>query len=424
MRKWDFLRNRTRRRPPAPWPTAAPAADRLRLGRPPAIHPHLHLARGFGLWYDSRMIIRLVKSIRNADKISAGIVAVLAVLSILMVGSTAISTTGFWCRDTIVQTGAYIIGLVLAAVIMVVDYHAYKGSIRGLYVLSLLLLLSVYIPGLGVEQFGARSWINLGITTVQPSEIVKILFALIMAEYLDTHRDELYSFRGLVRAGIVAAPIIAIVLKEDLGSALVFMTMWLAMVFFAGLSLKVFARFLVIVAVLIPPAYFVMADYQKERIASFLHPNNLGLAGNYQVYESKIAIGSGGVFGKGLFHGTQKELDFIPVQKSDFIFSVVAEELGLIGGLILIGLFLWLMIRFMRVAIEAVDLYGALIVVGFIGMFIFQIFENIAMTMGLMPVTGITLPFLSYGGSSIIANMMAFGFIMTVHARSRNIRFN
>ena len=103
---------------------------------------------------------------------------------------------------------------------------------------------------------------------------------------------------------------------------------------------------------------------------------------------------------------------------------MVAEELGLIGGLILIGLFLWLMIRFMRVAIEAVDLYGALIVVGFIGMFIFQIFENIAMTMGLMPVTGITLPFLSYGGSSIIANMMAFGFIMTVHARSRNIRFN
>jgi len=169
--------------------------------------------------------------------------------------------------------------------------------------------------------------------------------------------------------------------------------------------------------------YLMMASYQKERIAAFLHPSNLSLGGNYQVWESKIAIGSGGVFGTGLFKGTQKALDFIPVQKSDFIFSVIVEELGLVGGACVIGLFTIMLIRFMRVAINAYDLYGALIVVGFIGMFVFQIFENIAMTMGIMPVTGITLPFLSYGGTSILGNMMALGFIMAVAIRSKGINF-
>ena len=362
----------------------------------------------------------LKERIKYIDFISMAIVAVLAVFSVIMVGSTTISTNGFWTRDTIVQTGAYLIGLGCLCFIIATGYTYLNGMRRSFYVLSLVLLFLVYIPGLGIEQFGARSWITLGFTTVQPSEIVKVLFVLIMAEYLDKHREDLYNFSGLIKAGLVAAPLIVIVLKEDLGSALVFCTMWLAMIFYAGIEMKVFAKFLAIIAACIPPAYFFMAQYQRERIAAFLHPDNLSLKGNYQVWESKIAIGSGGVFGKGLFHGTQKELNFIPVQKSDFIFSVIVEELGLIGGLVAIALFAVLLIRFMRICLDAVDLYGALIVVGFIGMFVFQVFENIAMTMGLMPVTGITLPFLSYGGTSIISNMMALGFIMAVGARRKS----
>lgn len=166
-----------------------------------------------------------------------------------------------------------------------------------------------------------------------------------------------------------------------------------------------------------------MADYQKERIEAFLHPENLDLMGNYQVWQSKIAIGSGGLTGKGLFNGTQKELDFIPVQTSDFIFSVVGEELGLIGGIIVIALFGVLLIRMTRVIRDALDFYGALVVTGIVGMFTFQIFENIAMTMGLMPVTGITLPFLSYGGSSILSNMIALGLVLDVGIRSKSINF-
>lgn len=353
--------------------------------------------------------------IQNTDPPSLGIVGALAAISVLMVGSTGIAERGFWNRDTIVQTAAYILGFLVLLLVLRVGYHILHGSVRGMYIASLIMLLSVYVPGLGVEQFGARSWIRIpGVTTIQPSELVKILFVLILAEYLEKHSDDLYHFGGMVKCGLLAAPIIAIVLKEDLGSALVFSVIWLAMIFYAGLNMTVFLEFIALVAAAVPAAYLFMADYQKERIAAFLHPENLSLAGNYQVYESKIAIGSGGLLGKGLFRGTQKALDFIPVQKSDFIFSVIAEELGLIGGLVVIALFAALLIRFLKIALGAADLYGALIVVGFIGMFVFQIFENIAMTMGMMPVTGITLPFVSYGGSSVLSSMISLGFIMSV----------
>ncbi|MGN0658920.1 MAG: rod shape-determining protein RodA [Emergencia sp.] len=359
---------------------------------------------------------------KNIDKVIIAVVALLAVISILMIGSTQIST-GFFSRDVIVQSAAYILGLIAVLVILQFNYNMFAGLEKYLYLFSLLLLLLVYVPGLGVEQFGARSWIDLKVITIQPSEIVKILFILIMAGYLSEHKDELYNFKGLLKAGIYAAPIIIIVLKEDLGSALVFAAIWVTMIYFAGINLKVFAKFIALVAAAVPVAYVFMADYQKERIEAFLHPENLDLSGNYQVWQSKVAIGSGGLTGKGLFNGTQKELDFIPVQTSDFIFSVIGEELGLIGGLAVIGLFAILLMRMARTVRDALDFYGALVVAGVIGMFAFQIFENIAMTMGLMPVTGITLPFLSYGGSSIISNMLALGLVLDVGMRNKGLNF-
>lgn len=360
--------------------------------------------------------------IKNVDKVILGVVVILATLSVLMIGSTTISA-GFFSRDVAVQSAAYLLGIIAILIIFSFNYTIFNGLFRYLYGLSMVLLLLVYVPGLGIEQFGSRAWIDVGVTTLQPSEIVKILFVLLMAQYLTEHRDELYNFKGLIKAGLVASPIILVVLKEDLGSALVFASIWVVMIFFTGINLKVFGKFFALVAACIPVAYIFMANYQKERIEAFLHPTNLSLAGNYQVWESKVAIGSGGIFGKGLFHGTQKELDFIPVQKSDFIFSVIAEELGMIGGLCVIGLFAILLIRFTKIVHESYDFYGALIVAGFIGMFIFQIFENIGMAMGVMPVTGITLPFLSYGGTSILANMMALGLILSVGIRSKGINF-
>lgn len=359
---------------------------------------------------------------RGADKIICLIISALALLSVLMIGSTSVDT-GFLSRSVIIQIAAYIIGAVCVVVILHYNYNIAQNIGRSLYAVAIILLLLVYIPGLGIEANGSLAWINLKIITLQPSEIVKILFILIMAGYLNDKKDELYNFKALIKAGLIAAPIILIVLKEDLGSALVFASIWVVMIFFAGIDIKAFIKFFVIVAAMVPFAYIFMADYQKQRIESFLHPGNLSLPGNYQVWQSKVAIGSGGFFGKGLFNGTQKSLDFIPVQTSDFIFSVIGEELGFIGGLVVIVLFNVLFIRMMKILHEALDFYGALIISGIIGMFVFQVFENIAMTIGLMPVTGITLPFLSYGGSSIVSNMIAIGLVLNVGVRSKRINF-
>lgn len=359
---------------------------------------------------------------KNIDKLICLIIIILAVISILMIGSTSIST-GFFSRSVIVQMAAYGIGLVASLIYLHINYSVFQDFTIWFYLLAIALLGLVYIPGLGIEVNGARSWIDLKIVTFQPSEIVKLIFIIVMANYLNKHRNELNSFKELIKAGIFGAPIIVIVLLEDFGSATVFAAIWVVMVFYAGIDMKVFAKFFAIVVALFPVAYFFMQDYQKERLEAFLHPDNLSLPGNYQVWQSKVAIGSGGIFGKGLFNGTQKNLDFVPVPTSDFIFSVIGEELGLIGGVVVITLLGTLLIRMMRVLHDSVDFYGALIISGVIGMFTFQIFENIAMTMGLMPVTGITLPFLSYGGSSIISNVLAVAMVMNIYIRSKKMTF-
>ena len=357
---------------------------------------------------------------KNIDKIMIVCIITLAAFSILTIASTHLGEGV--SREVIVQSMAYVLGGIGVVIILSQNYNIFQGLEKQLYIASIILLLSVYTP-LGVELFGARSWLDLGFTTIQPSEFVKILFILIMAGYLNEHNDSLNDFKGLIKAGIVAAPIIVIVLKEDLGSALVFAAIWVTMIFFAGINLKVFAQFMGLVVCAVPVAFLFLKDYQKERIEAFLHPENLNLSGNYQVWQSKVAIGNGGLTGTGLFQGTQKELDFIPVQSSDFIFSVIGEELGFLGGLFIIIILGTLLYRMAAVVRDALDFYGALIVSGIIGMFAFQIFENIAMTMGLMPVTGITLPFLSYGGSSILSNMAAFGIVLDVSMRSKSINF-
>ena len=357
--------------------------------------------------------------LKSVDKLICLTVLILATVSILMIGSTSVNSN-FFSRSVIVQMAAYVIGITAALVLMAVNYKIFQEFTIPLYILGIGLLMLVYVPGLGLEVSGARAWIDLRVVTFQPSEVVKLIFILIMADYLNKHHKELNTFGSLVKAGLLAAPIIVIVLKEDFGSAMVFASIWLVMVFYAGIDLKVFAKFFVLVAAMVPVGYFFMHDYQKDRLEAFLHPNNLSLPGNYQVWQSKVAIGSGGIFGKGLFNGTLKDTDFIPVQTSDFIFAVIGEELGLVGGVAIIALFGFLLVRMMKILHKSVDFYGALIISGVIGMFTFQIFENIAMTMGLMPVTGITLPFLSYGGSSVIANVLAVALVMNIYSRENN----
>ena len=360
--------------------------------------------------------------LRLADKFILIFVFLLGCMSLLMLESTVYDEGFVLDRVVWVQALAYVLGFAAMMTVLHLDYTMFIGFSKPLYIASILILLLVYIPGLGQEQYGSRAWINLGVTTLQPSEFVKILFILLMANYLSNHREDIKKFRGVLLSGLYALPIIAIVLKEDLGSALVYMIIWLFMVFFAGIDYKILIKSIVAALAALPVIYNFLGDYQKQRIEAFLHPDNVNLPGNYQVWQSKIAIGSGGFSGKGLFNGTQKELDFIPVQQSDFIFSVVVEELGFIGGLFVILLYSGLLFRFVRIIRDALDLYGALIVVGFTAMFLFQIFENIAMTMGLMPVTGITLPLLSGGGTSVIASLISIGVVLNIGINSKRYK--
>ena len=360
---------------------------------------------------------------KNADKVLLILAVAFAAVSLIMLESISYDGSLVLSRDVVVQGVAYVLGFVLLFLILLIDYRVFQNFRKILYILSLAILLSVYIPGLGYEQFGSRAWIHISTMTFQPSEIVKITFTLLMAGYFTRHRSELDSFKSIILAALYAAPFILIIVKEDMGSALVFCAIWVFMLFYAGIDYRAFIKFIAVFLLSLPIVYKFMASYQKERIDAFLHPDNLSLQGNWQVYQSKIAIGSGGFTGKGLFNGTQKELDYLPVQKSDFMFSVIVEETGFIGGAVILCMFALFFYRIARIIYDARDLYGALVAIGFIGMFLFQVFENIAMAMGIMPVTGVTLPFISYGGSSVLANLIALGFIISVGMRSKVINF-
>ena len=360
--------------------------------------------------------------IRNSDKLLMVMPVIFAAISLVMVGSTEYNGSFSITRDIIVQFIAYVTGGALLFAMMNVDYLRFERIPRVLYGASILLMLLVYTP-IGIEQYGSRAWLNLGFTTVQPCEFVKVLFTLWFAGYLSRHREDLQQLFGLLKAVAFALPIAALVALEDLGNALVILFMMVFMIFFAGVDIRLFLAFGAGAAACSPLAYYLMADHQRERIDAFLHPSDRSLSGNYQVWNSKIAIGSGGMTGKGLFQGTQKSLNYLPVAKSDFIFSVIGEEFGLLGGSFVIALYTFFLYRLIRISMNAREMFGHLVVTGITAMFFFQIFENIGMTMGIMPVTGITLPFISYGGTSVVADLLALGLVFSVGSRNKIIHF-
>jgi len=350
-------------------------------------------------------------------------------LSIIGISCLMCITKTFLSREVIIQSAALIIGIAAASVILMLGYRYFTDLETIIYIASLLLLLLVYIPGLGTSVNGSRSWLYLGFITFQPSEAVKISFILLMSSYLsrsmysisDPQNSEggMSGVSGIVKAALYGLPFILLVAKEDFGSGCVFCAIWIFMVFCSGLELKMIVRLAMVFIFLLPMLYFFLAGYQKDRIDAFLHPDDLDLPGNYQVWNSKVAIGSGGFWGKGLMSDTQSTLGFLPVPESDFIFAAAVEMLGFIGGIMILLLFGLFIYRSLKITHYAKDIQGALTAAGITGMFFFQAFENIAMTMGLMPVTGITLPFMSYGGSSMLASWMGVGLLLSVSCRQR-----
>lgn len=389
-----------------------------------------------------------------------------AVLGLMTIGLLSIYSATFDAyngRDFFRQLQWAVIGLLAMLTMMLLPLRWLQRSAMTIFLSSLGLLVLVLVMGRRV--YGSQSWLGIGGLGIQPSEFVKITTMLALASFLSRSDVKATDLKDLVKTSmLIALPIILIMLQPDFGTALTFLAMFVPVLYWAGAS-----KFLIIIIIapamvatasilgttpflivlillgaglwmlrkenqfiaslvfgvnvavgfLVQIIYSKLPAYQQKRIATFLDPNNDPLGAGYNVIQAKVAIGSGGLFGKGFMRGTQTQLNFIPKQWTDFIFCVPGEEFGFLGGIVVLGLFAVLLFHGVRLASITKNKFGSLIAIGFTSLLAFHIFVNIGMSVGLMPVIGIPLPFLSYGGSSLISYMMIAGLLMNVYANRK-----
>ncbi len=309
------------------------------------------------------------------------------------------------------------IGGALAVVLVVVDYHRWLEWAYLLYGVNMLLLAMVL--EMGVVRGGAQRWLTLAGLTVQPSEFAKVTTILALARYLGARKEITpKGWSAFFSAGLfLAVPVLLILRQPNLGTASVFVPIFLAMVLVWGIRLKVLGVLLAGGLLLIPLAWWGLADYQRSRMLVFLNPNMDPLGAGYTVVQSRIAIGSGGLWGKGWLAGTQNQLNFLPERHTDFIFSVVGEEWGFLGSSFCLALFAFLFYRGILIATQTRDPFGRLLMAGLVTMLASHLVVNTGMTMGLMPVVGLPLPFFSYGGSWLLTCLVTVGMILSVGVR-------
>lgn len=320
------------------------------------------------------------------------------------------------------------IGLVLMFGLTFVDYRLFKGLSLPIYIIGLLFLLILVVKPFStlpfvVESFGATRWIYFGFFQFQPSEFFKFVLIITLASYLSTHKNNMRWWHIVGVIGMTAVPVLMTLKQPDLGTASVLVVIMVAMLMAAKLSKIYYAVLGGMAAVMTPISWFFLKDYQRERLATFLNPGSDPLGTGYNVTQSMIAVGSGGVYGRGLGQGSQSQLNFLPVAHTDFIFAGFAEASGFIGAFVLIVLFMILFMRILGVARTAKDDFGMFLAVGVAAMILFQVFVNIGMNVAIMPVTGIPLPFVSSGGTALFVTMMAVGILQSVYLRHKKITF-
>jgi rod shape determining protein RodA len=347
-------------------------------------------------------------------------------LGVVMVFSaTRASHTGdLKLSDEPVRQAIYgTIGLLLMFIASRLDYRFMESLIILFYAVSLILLGLVLVQG--VITYGAQRWLPIGSLPMQPSELVKLSVIIVLAKVYADHQRELDRVKWFLIAGLLAfIPAAMVFLQPDLGTAIMVVSIFLGITLGAGVR----ARILVGAGILSIPVIgvfwnWVMHDYQRDRLLIFLNPEKDLLGQGYNILQARTAIGGGGMFGQGYLSGTQTQLEFTKVQYSDFIFSVVAEEFGFIGAVALIALLFIIVWRCLAVAARAQDAFGSLIAVGVASWIGIQIFINVGMNIGLMPVTGIPLPFISYGGSSLMSMLLGLGLVQSVSLRSSPVIF-
>ncbi|MDP1712945.1 MAG: rod shape-determining protein RodA [Candidatus Nanopelagicaceae bacterium] len=357
-----------------------------------------------------------------------------AVAGLLIIGTLLVySATRSWYAGMGLDPQYYLkrhvinilIGGFLAVSATLVDYRLLRAYTPLLYGASVLGLIAVLIPGIGSTVNGSRAWISLpGGFQIQPAELAKISIivgiSMVLSERI--HDRESPTHEDVVRALLIAAlPILLILIQPDMGTVIIISASVVTIVAVSGAPSRWVAGLLIVALMggFTAVKIGVLSEYQVKRLQSFVNPSADPEASGYQLRQSRITVGSGGLLGKGLFNGPQTNGRFVPEQQTDFIFTVAGEELGFVGSSFILLLFLVILLRAFRIARRSQDLFGRLVCTGVIAWFAFQAFENIGMTMGLMPMTGVPLPFISYGGSSMFANLIGIGLLQNVYARQR-----
>lgn len=365
------------------------------------------------------------KHFSDLDYGTIALTVLLAGAGLFFIYSAALSSED--ARKITVQLLAALLGIVLMLGFTFFDYRILKSYVNHIYIFSLVMLLFVLMFGSGKRETGANSWIRFGNIGIQPSEFVKIAFAAVFAYKLAAAKatGKLNAPKEVFKlAACYVGITVLVILQNDTGTALVFTFMFAVMFFAAGISMKYILSAAGAVCVLLPLFWSIMAPYQRNRILVFLNPQIDPSGAGYQVLQSKIAIGSGELTGRGYLSGPQNQLATLPEKETDFIFGVIGEELGFLGCAVVVILLFLLVFRIFRISQTARDDAGRLICVGLGAMFLFHIAENLCMCLGLLPVTGIPLPFLSYGGSSLVTNFSAVGLVLNIHKVSKELSFH
>ncbi len=363
---------------------------------------------------------------RLLKKIDFGLIIVVLLICIIGVVAVGSATYSLGSERYIkTQIISILLGVAAIIIILFIDYNTFARIYIPIYVICNAMLLAVFIFGQGSESWGAQRWIRIGSFGFQPSDFAKLGIIICLAKVLDDNKNNLHKPKVLLKVLLFAGfPMVLILAQPDLGTTLIFAAFIFGMLFVAGLKYKHILIAMVVGIISAPLAWFgVLHPYQRNRVLIFLNPEQDPLGGGYHTLQSRVAVGAGMIFGKGLFNGTSNQFGFLPEKHTDFIFSVVAEELGFIGVSVLIILYFIMLYKCIKIARDAKDDFGAYLVSGITFMIAFHIFLNIAMTIGLAPVTGKPLPFVSYGGTFMLTNMIALGLVLNVNMRRDKINF-
>lgn len=364
-----------------------------------------------GLGY-SRVQLSLGQKIVSINWILVLLICGTTALGLSVLYSLADGATDTWVQRQAIRFG---IGLALMFGIALTDIRVWLRLAYVGYFGALALLLIVELMGLTI--MGATRWLDFGEFTLQPSELMKMALVLALARYYHEHTlEEAQSLRHLaVPAFLIAAPAVLVLRQPDLGTAALLVLGGSSMLVLAGVRARVFITLGVAAIAAVPFAWRFLREYQRERIFTFLDPERDPLGAGYHILQSKIALGAGGLFGRGYREGTQSHLNFLPEMQTDFIFTTLAEELGLMGGLLLLGLYTLILIYGLAIALLSQNHFGRLVAMGASMTFFFYVFINIAMVTGLLPVVGVPLPLISYGGTAMVTLLAGFGLMMSVY---------